>query len=121
MEEEEESKPDCLKFMRQLESSLKCAICKEFLETPMMLKDCFHVYCSICIRRWFQKSDKCPSCPATVKSTNSFINLKPLVPFLQGWQQVKSLSAMGCLATSENSRCPLCHRQFADKEQLEVR
>ncbi|KAJ8908935.1 hypothetical protein NDN08_005635 [Rhodosorus marinus] len=118
MEEEEELKPDRFQCMNRLESSLKCAICKEFLETPMMLKDCFHVYCSICIRRWYQKSDKCPSCPTRVKSTNSFINLKPLVPFLQGWQQVKSLSAMGCIATSEKSVCPLCNIQFAGKEQL---
>jgi len=39
-----------------------CKICGETLKTPMMLQKCSHVFCSLCIRRWFDSNCICPEC-----------------------------------------------------------
>ena len=35
--------------MRELEKSLTCGVCKEFLRNPRMLEKCGHVFCLICV------------------------------------------------------------------------
>ncbi|KAG0682462.1 E3 ubiquitin-protein ligase rad18 [Pichia californica] len=47
--------------LSQLDSSLRCQICKDFLKAPV-LTSCGHTFCSICIRRFISDSNKCPIC-----------------------------------------------------------
>jgi E3 ubiquitin-protein ligase RAD18 len=49
-------------FVR-LESALRCQVCKEFYNTPM-ITSCSHTFCSICIRRCLSADGKCPTCRA---------------------------------------------------------
>lgn len=44
-----------------LESSIRCQVCKEVLNTPM-ITSCSHTFCSLCIRRYLSQEGKCPSC-----------------------------------------------------------
>ncbi|KAK3996186.1 hypothetical protein QBC44DRAFT_318350 [Cladorrhinum sp. PSN332] len=44
-----------------VEQSLRCHVCKDFFNTPM-LTSCNHTFCSICIRRCIQTDQKCPLC-----------------------------------------------------------
>jgi E3 ubiquitin-protein ligase RAD18 len=46
-----------------LESALRCQVCKEFYDTPM-ITSCSHTFCSICIRRCLSSDGKCPTCRA---------------------------------------------------------
>ena len=41
-----------------------CAICIDGVEINklMIILDCNHVYCSECIRKWFEKKVTCPEC-----------------------------------------------------------
>jgi E3 ubiquitin-protein ligase RAD18 len=46
-----------------LEASLRCQVCKDFFDTPM-ITSCSHTFCSLCIRRALDADGKCPTCRA---------------------------------------------------------
>ncbi|KAL8769983.1 MAG: hypothetical protein Q9209_004230 [Squamulea sp. 1 TL-2023] len=47
-----------------LESALRCQVCKDFFDTPM-ITSCSHTFCSLCIRRCLTNDGKCPVCRAS--------------------------------------------------------
>ena len=44
-----------------VESALRCQVCKDFFDTPM-ITSCSHTFCSLCIRRCLTSDGKCPVC-----------------------------------------------------------
>ena len=44
-----------------IESALRCQMCKEFFDTPM-ITSCSHTFCSLCIRRYLSQEGRCPAC-----------------------------------------------------------
>jgi E3 ubiquitin-protein ligase RAD18 len=50
-----------------LEAALRCEVCKEFYNNPV-ITSCNHTFCSICIRRCITADGKCPSCKAGCSS-----------------------------------------------------
>ena len=50
-----------------LEAALRCEICKEFYNNPV-ITTCHHTFCSICIRRCIAADGKCPSCMTVCSS-----------------------------------------------------
>jgi E3 ubiquitin-protein ligase RAD18 len=50
-----------LPLFEPLEASLRCEVCKEFYENPV-ITTCSHTFCSLCIRRCISSDGKCPSC-----------------------------------------------------------
>ena len=47
--------------LAQLDTLLRCHICKDFLKVPV-LTSCGHTFCSICIRSYLSKEPRCPLC-----------------------------------------------------------
>ncbi|KAF9417996.1 E3 ubiquitin-protein ligase rad18 [Podila epigama] len=45
----------------EIDSHLRCPICKEYFRAAMMLQ-CYHNFCSECIRRHLDKESNCPAC-----------------------------------------------------------
>ncbi|KAF2428357.1 DNA repair protein rad18 [Tothia fuscella] len=56
--------PTSLPQFSVLESSLRCQVCKDFYDTPM-ITSCSHTFCSLCIRRCLSSDGKCPACRAS--------------------------------------------------------
>lgn len=52
-----------LSSLAALESALRCQVCKDFYDTPM-ITSCSHTFCSLCIRRCLSNDGKCPTCRA---------------------------------------------------------
>ncbi|KAL2851620.1 postreplication repair E3 ubiquitin-protein ligase rad18 [Aspergillus pseudoustus] len=50
-----------LKLLAPLESSLRCQVCKDFFDNPV-ITSCSHTFCSLCIRRCLSTEGKCPTC-----------------------------------------------------------
>lgn len=50
-----------LSLLAPLESSLRCQVCKDFFDTPV-ITSCSHTFCSLCIRRCLSTEGKCPTC-----------------------------------------------------------
>lgn len=53
--------PTSLPLFEALEASLRCEVCKEFYNNPVISK-CTHTFCSLCIRRCINADGKCPTC-----------------------------------------------------------
>ncbi|KAF9153382.1 E3 ubiquitin-protein ligase rad18 [Actinomortierella ambigua] len=45
----------------ELDSHLRCPICREFLRGAVML-NCHHTFCSACLRRHLDRESACPAC-----------------------------------------------------------
>ncbi|KAJ5083548.1 Zinc finger RING-type [Penicillium angulare] len=50
-----------LQLLAPLESALRCQVCKDFFNTPM-ITSCSHTFCSLCIRRSLSADNRCPIC-----------------------------------------------------------
>ncbi|KAF2838756.1 DNA repair protein rad18 [Patellaria atrata CBS 101060] len=53
-----------LSKLERLDNALRCQVCKDFFDTPM-ITSCSHTFCSLCIRRCFASDGKCPACRAS--------------------------------------------------------
>jgi E3 ubiquitin-protein ligase RAD18 len=47
--------------LTSLESALRCQVCKDFFDSPM-ITSCSHTFCSLCIRRCLTNDGRCPAC-----------------------------------------------------------
>ncbi|KKZ67630.1 DNA repair protein rad18 [[Emmonsia] crescens] len=50
-----------LSQLARVESALRCQVCKDFFENPV-ITSCSHTFCSLCIRRCLSTEGKCPAC-----------------------------------------------------------
>ncbi|KAJ5102159.1 hypothetical protein NUU61_004381 [Penicillium alfredii] len=50
-----------LSLLGPLETSLRCQVCKDFYDNPV-ITSCSHTFCSLCIRRCLSTEGKCPAC-----------------------------------------------------------
>ncbi|KAL4931942.1 E3 ubiquitin-protein ligase RAD18 [Aspergillus undulatus] len=50
-----------LTLLTPFESSLRCQVCKDFFDNPV-ITSCSHTFCSLCIRRCLSTEGKCPTC-----------------------------------------------------------
>ncbi|KAL4787996.1 hypothetical protein BJX76DRAFT_250594 [Aspergillus varians] len=50
-----------LTLLAPFESSLRCQVCKDFFDNPV-ITSCSHTFCSLCIRRCLSSEGKCPAC-----------------------------------------------------------
>ncbi|KAL2000545.1 hypothetical protein VTN02DRAFT_2932 [Thermoascus thermophilus] len=50
-----------LSLVAPLESALRCQVCKDFFDNPV-ITSCSHTFCSLCIRRCLSSEGRCPAC-----------------------------------------------------------
>lgn len=50
-----------LSQLSPVEQALRCQVCKDFFDTPM-ITSCSHTFCSLCIRRCLTTDGRCPAC-----------------------------------------------------------
>lgn len=62
-----------LPLLGPVDSALRCKVCKEFFDTPVMTT-CCHTFCSVCIRRCLSAEGKCPICRASDLQTSKLKN-----------------------------------------------
>lgn len=77
-----------LSGLTAVESALRCQVCKDFYNTPM-ITSCSHTFCSLCIRRALGVDSKCPMCRtpeqemklrsnwAMEEAVEAFVKLRP--------------------------------------------
>ncbi|CEP61123.1 E3 ubiquitin-protein ligase RAD18 LALA0_S02e07228g [Lachancea lanzarotensis] len=54
--------------LQDTDTLLRCHICKDFLKTPV-LTPCGHTFCSLCIREYLNREQKCPLCLAELRES----------------------------------------------------
>jgi E3 ubiquitin-protein ligase RAD18 len=73
-----------LKSLATVEAALRCQICKEFYDTPL-ITSCEHTFCSLCIRRCLNQDGKCPVCRKDDQSSR-LRHCKTLDELVQGFK-----------------------------------
>uniref|UniRef100_A0A8C6FZW3 E3 ubiquitin-protein ligase RAD18 n=1 Tax=Moschus moschiferus TaxID=68415 RepID=A0A8C6FZW3_MOSMO len=58
--------PPALAVMKTVDDLLRCGICFEYFNIAMMIPQCSHNYCSLCIRKFLSYKTQCPTCCVTV-------------------------------------------------------
>jgi E3 ubiquitin-protein ligase RAD18 len=79
-----------LSGLAPLDAGLRCLVCKDFYNTPM-ITSCSHTFCSLCIRRCLATDGKCPACRTTEQENklrsnwaiesvvNDFVKARPTI------------------------------------------
>ncbi|KAF8509562.1 hypothetical protein JB92DRAFT_2945591 [Gautieria morchelliformis] len=93
--------------LRKLDSSLRCTICKDFYDGPVVLH-CGHTFCSLCIRSILPNKRECPICRVTAKETHLVRN-SMIGEAVNAWSDVRA----SVLKLSNESLRPPSARSFS--------
>ncbi|KAM4722796.1 E3 ubiquitin-protein ligase RAD18 [Rhinophrynus dorsalis] len=55
---------------RDLDDLLRCGICFDYFNIAMIIPQCSHNYCSLCIRKFLSYKTQCPTCYVAVTEPN---------------------------------------------------
>uniref|UniRef100_A0A8C6QZU4 E3 ubiquitin-protein ligase RAD18 n=2 Tax=Nannospalax galili TaxID=1026970 RepID=A0A8C6QZU4_NANGA len=58
--------PPGLAAMKTIDDLLRCGICFEYFNIAMIIPQCSHNYCSLCIRKFLSYKTQCPTCCVAV-------------------------------------------------------
>nr|XP_044989733.1 E3 ubiquitin-protein ligase RAD18 isoform X2 [Jaculus jaculus] len=58
--------PPGLAVMKTIDDLLRCGICFEYFNIAMIIPQCSHNYCSLCIRKFLSYKTQCPTCCVAV-------------------------------------------------------
>uniref|UniRef100_A0A8C8U6Y2 RING-type E3 ubiquitin transferase n=1 Tax=Peromyscus maniculatus bairdii TaxID=230844 RepID=A0A8C8U6Y2_PERMB len=58
--------PPGLAMMKTMDDLLRCGICFEYFNIAVIIPQCSHNYCSLCIRKFLSYKTQCPTCCVTV-------------------------------------------------------
>ncbi|KAI9305815.1 hypothetical protein BJ944DRAFT_61276 [Cunninghamella echinulata] len=76
--------------LQTLDENLRCPICKEFFNTPLILSTCSHSFCAICIRRCLAAEQCCPKCRTSSFESNLHNNYD-LDNIVNAWKGTRAL------------------------------
>ncbi|KAJ1110640.1 hypothetical protein NDU88_007988, partial [Pleurodeles waltl] len=62
----EEEWPKNLPQMKVIDELLRCGICFDYYNIAMIIPQCSHNYCSLCIRKFLSYKTQCPTCCVAV-------------------------------------------------------
>ncbi|KAG9471576.1 E3 ubiquitin-protein ligase RAD18 [Eleutherodactylus coqui] len=86
--------------LQDVDNLLHCGICFDYFNIAMIIPECSHNYCSLCIRKFLSYKTQCPTCCVAV--TESELRNNRLLDDL-----VRTfVSARKCLSTSVLDRSP---------------
>ncbi|XP_075839377.1 E3 ubiquitin-protein ligase RAD18 isoform X1 [Microtus pennsylvanicus] len=58
--------PPGLSMMKTIDDLLRCGICFEYFNIAVIIPQCSHNYCSLCIRKFLSYKTQCPTCCVAV-------------------------------------------------------
>lgn len=98
--------PESLSELRTIDNLLRCSICYEYFDVAMIVPDCSHNYCSLCIRRSLSYEPRCPTCnmklnPPSLKSNRVLDEL--VKSFVKVREKLLDLVTKGMQTSSEIS------------------
>ncbi|CAM4695085.1 E3 ubiquitin-protein ligase RAD18 isoform X1 [Lepidochelys kempii] len=58
--------PENLSLLKAVDDLLRCGICFDYFDIAMIIPQCSHTYCSLCIRKFLSYKNQCPTCCVAV-------------------------------------------------------
>ncbi|XP_061218488.1 E3 ubiquitin-protein ligase RAD18 [Neopsephotus bourkii] len=62
--------PASLSSLKAVDNLLRCGICFDYLSIAMIIPQCSHNYCSLCIRKFLSYKPQCPTCCVAVSESD---------------------------------------------------
>lgn len=105
-----------LRGLAQVESPMRCQVCKEFMTTPM-ITSCGHTFCSVCIRRCLANDGLCPAC----RSSDQELKLRPnksMEEVVEAFQKMRA-SALEVGRARQNPSVPNSPKRKSGEAELD--
>ncbi|XP_033105537.1 E3 ubiquitin-protein ligase RAD18-like [Anneissia japonica] len=124
--------PSTMTELRTIDNLLRCPICYEFLKTAMMIPECSHNFCSLCIRTYMAYKNQCPTCSISFLETNlknnrvlddvvkNFRIVRPHI--LQLCKNSENQKSVGMTTTTSTGSGSVCYRSssaISKSEQIQ--
>ncbi|NWR56774.1 RAD18 ligase, partial [Bucorvus abyssinicus] len=96
---------------------LRCGICFDYFSIAMIIPQCSHNYCSLCIRKFLSYKTQCPTCCVTV-SESDLKNNRTLDELVKSFNSARQQLFQLVLDTPLTSSPLACNRRSADKSHI---
>ncbi|NXS61541.1 RAD18 ligase, partial [Brachypteracias leptosomus] len=96
---------------------LRCAICFDYFSIAMIIPQCSHNYCSLCIRKFLSYKTQCPTCCVAV-SESDLKNNRTLDELVKSFNSARQQLFQLVLDTPLISSPLACNRRSAGKSHL---
>ncbi|KAF9505806.1 hypothetical protein BS47DRAFT_1334157, partial [Hydnum rufescens UP504] len=77
-----------LSELQAVDTVIRCPMCKEFFEGPVLLSQCGHTFCSLCIRGYLPSKSECPVCRHST-SESSLVRNSTLEDIIYAYQAAR--------------------------------
>ncbi|NWH53382.1 RAD18 ligase, partial [Fregata magnificens] len=96
---------------------LRCGICFDYFSIAMIIPQCSHNYCSLCIRKFLSYKTQCPTCCVAV-SESDLKNNRTLDELVKSFNSARQQLFQLVLDTPLISPALACSRHSAGKSQV---
>ncbi|KAK0559729.1 E3 ubiquitin-protein ligase rad18 [Tilletia horrida] len=83
-----------LPFLKPLDSALRCTLCYDIYTAPVVLRECHHTFCSVCIRSHINQPDDkgrfCPQCRQKKVSDGELVPAQGLEEAAEAWKLTRA-------------------------------
>ena len=75
---------ESISFMRNMQRSLECVVCKGIVKNPVVAKCCGRIIgCQRCVRRWLDSHATCPFCSSVIEENFALKGFDDVISCLQ--------------------------------------
>ncbi|XP_074054761.1 E3 ubiquitin-protein ligase RAD18 isoform X3 [Macrotis lagotis] len=109
--------PSRLIEMKAVDDLLRCGICFDYFNIAMIIPQCSHNYCSLCIRKFLSYKTQCPTCCVTVTEPD-LKNNRVLDELVKNFSSARNQLLQFTLDSPPISPLSSCSRNISGKIQV---
>ncbi|XP_075289104.1 E3 ubiquitin-protein ligase RAD18 isoform X4 [Opisthocomus hoazin] len=109
--------PASLSPLKAVDDLLRCGICFDYFSIAVMIPQCSHNYCSLCIRKFLSYKTQCPTCCVAV-SESDLKNNRTLDELVKSFNSARQQLFQLVLDTPLISSPLACSRHSAGKSHV---
>ncbi|XP_030357439.1 E3 ubiquitin-protein ligase RAD18 isoform X1 [Strigops habroptila] len=109
--------PASLSPLKAVDNLLRCGICFDYFSIAMIIPQCSHNYCSLCIRKFLSYKTQCPTCCVAV-SESDLKNNRMLDELVKSFNSARQQLFQLVLDTPLISSPLACSRHLAGKSHV---
>ncbi|XP_068940139.1 E3 ubiquitin-protein ligase RAD18 isoform X2 [Petaurus breviceps papuanus] len=114
---DEDRWPSRLVEMKTVDDLLRCGICFDYFNIAMIIPQCSHNYCSLCIRKFLSYKTQCPTCCMTVTEPD-LKNNRILDELVKSFSSARNQILQFTLDSPPISPLPSCTKNNSGKIQV---
>ncbi|XP_062441634.1 E3 ubiquitin-protein ligase RAD18 isoform X2 [Rhea pennata] len=109
--------PPSLAPLKAVDDLLRCGICFDYFNIAMIIPQCSHNYCSLCIRKFLSYKTQCPTCCVAV-SESDLKNNRTLDELVKSFNSARQQLFQLVMDTPVISSPLACSRQSTGKSHV---